>query len=97
MSAVDLDMAAEFADRRAKAVEKAEAALRKAEERHDEAMKEYEAEVARHEERGDGYFPASYHVKRAEAVRSSKWLRVKRSALITAKAEASAPTLGGES
>lgn len=95
MSAVEIDKAAEFATLKAEAVKAAEAALVKAEERHALAMEEYEREVERHEERGDGFFPAEYHVKRAEAVRAAKWLRTKRSALATARAEADAATLGG--
>lgn len=95
MSDVEIDQAVEFAAHKAAAVKSAEAALAKAEERHTRAMEEYEREVERHEERGDGFFPAEYHVKRAEAVRAAKWLRTKRSALATARAEAAATTLGG--
>lgn len=95
MTGVELAMAEEFAARRAAKVTAAEAALRKAEERHSEAMAEYEREVERHEERGDGFFSVEYHVKRAAAVRAAKWLRTKASALATAQAEAAAATLGG--
>lgn len=95
MSAIEIGMADEFAARKVAVVKTAEAALAKAEERHARAMEEYEREVKRHEERGDGFFPAEYHVKRAEAVRAAKWLRTKRSALSTAQAEAAADTLGG--
>ena len=84
-----------FEDRLAKAVTRAEEALRKAETRLETALREYDAEVARREERGDGFTSTTYLVKRREAVLARKFYEAKRSALSTAIARRDAPRLGG--
>lgn len=94
MSAV-MSEAERFAEKKQMAVRKARSALTMAEERLAKALEDYEGEVARHEERGDGYFSASYHAARREAVLARKHLDAKRSALATAEAEAEAPVLFG--
>lgn len=83
-----------FEERKARTVEKAQAALTKAEDRLRVALDEYDREVARHEERGDGFFSTSYLVTRREAVLAQKFCEAKRSALVTARAEMEAARLG---
>lgn len=84
---------AAFAERKARAVTKAEALVQTSSERLRVALREYEAEVARHEERGDGFFPHSYLAARKEAVLASKQFEARTRALATARAEQAAPTL----
>jgi len=83
-----------FEDRKARNVEKADAALAKAESRLETAMEKYDREVAIHEERGDGFFSTSYLLARREAVLARKFTEAKRSALATARAELAAARLG---
>jgi hypothetical protein len=85
---------AAFVAKKRQAVVKAEAAVRKARARLDTALKDYADEVARQQERGDGFFPKTYLVARKEAVLARKFFEARTSALNTARAEASAPTLG---
>lgn len=83
-----------FEERKQRAVEKAKAARTKAEERLAVALDKYEREVEVHEARGDGFFSASYIFARREAVLARKYYESKRSALVTAEAEATAARLG---
>jgi hypothetical protein len=77
-------------------VTKAEALLRAASDRLKDALREYENEVSRHEERGDGFFPTFYIKARKEAVMARKHYEAKASQLNTAKAKRDAATLGVE-
>lgn len=85
---------ADFEVQRAHAVEKAERAFAKAEERLARALEDYERAVAVHEKRGDGFFPESYILARAEAVAARKFQESRRAALATARAQMSAARLG---
>lgn len=82
-----------FDERLISAVTRAEDALRKAEERLESALREYEGEVARHEYRGDGFFSTAYLAKRREAVLARKFFEAKTSALSTARARRDAARL----
>lgn len=82
-----------FEERLIGAVTRAEDALRKAEDRLESALREYDAEVARHEERGDGFFSTAYLTKRREAVLARKFFEAKTSALSTARARRDASRL----
>jgi hypothetical protein len=79
--------------RKADAVVKAERLVRTASERLEDALKEYDIEVERHEERGDGFFSHAYLAARKEAVLARKHFESRTSALNTARAEQAAPTL----
>lgn len=82
---------AAFIERKQAAVLKAERALSAATDRLATALREYDDEVARHQERGDGFFSSSYLARRREAVLARKFHDAKVSALNTARAEAAAP------
>lgn len=87
---------AEFAEIKQRAVQNAERALARAKDRLEKALAEYQVEVERHEERGDGFFSSAYVVARKEAVRARKFFESKSSALTTARAEAEAPRISLE-
>ncbi|MCC2030642.1 hypothetical protein [Microbacterium allomyrinae] len=82
-----------FRKRKADAVAKAEALVARGGERLETAMREYDAEVARHEERGDGFFSAAYVFARKEAVLARKSYDARVSRLSTARAELAAPVM----
>lgn len=87
---------AAFAEHKAQGVTKAERALAAASERLTKALAEYQAEVDRHEERGDGFFSAQYLLTRKAAVLARKNFEAKSSQLATARAEAEATTISIE-
>lgn len=82
-----------FEERLQANVIRAEEALRKADQRLVDALREYDGEVARHEERGDGFFSTTYLAKRREAVLARKFFEAKTSALRTAIARRDAARL----
>lgn len=84
---------AAFMERKARNVEKAEAMLAAANARLEAALRDYDAEVARHEARGDGFFSTTYLARRKEAVLARKHFESRTSALNTARAELAASLL----
>lgn len=82
-----------FAARKAAAVAKAEAALKSAQERLEKALREYDAQIAFHEARGDGFFSRDYISARKEAVLARKAAESRTSTLNTARSQAEATTL----
>lgn len=83
------------AEKLADTIARLEAAVTKARERVAEADREYLAQVAEHERRGDGFLSTYYHRARRETERAHVHLDRTREQLAGARHRAEAPTLEG--